>query len=265
MARTIEQIKETITSQLQTSFTLSTSAAAEWRLWVHCMAYCIHMFEIGLDLFKADMDADAKNEVAGSLIWYNSKCYDFQLNRELLFNETTGLLEYASDDESARIIKIASVNVSDGTIFFRVATKNDEGEIIPLSDAQLLNFKNYIDAIKFAGTRSQVISTLPDTVKYNLIIYYDPSSPIATIEESARNALTEFKTSQKFGGVIYTHKLLEAITAIAGVVTVKVVNLQVKSSEDIEFREIDTISYLSAGYFNYADDSELTLMSIKSY
>ncbi|MFI3322080.1 MAG: hypothetical protein R3Y50_06100 [Rikenellaceae bacterium] len=91
MARTINEIEETITSNLEATFTLSTSAAAEWRLWVHCMAYCIYSFEVVLDLFKAEMDADAEKEVAGSLTWYGEKCYDFQLGHELLFNEVTGL------------------------------------------------------------------------------------------------------------------------------------------------------------------------------
>lgn len=62
MARTIEQIKESITGKLKTSFDLSSSAAAEWRLWVHCVAYAIYMFEIVLDAFKAEMDADAKKK-----------------------------------------------------------------------------------------------------------------------------------------------------------------------------------------------------------
>lgn len=52
MARTIQQIEGSITERLQTAFSLSTSAASEWRLWVHCVAYCIYCFEIVLDAFK---------------------------------------------------------------------------------------------------------------------------------------------------------------------------------------------------------------------
>ncbi len=262
MARTIDEIKETITSSLETNFTLSTSAAAEWRLWVHCVAYCIYMFEVVLDLFMAEMDSDAEKEVAGSVTWYNQKCYEFQLGHELVFNETTGLLRYATTDESAQVIKIASVNAADNTIYFRVATKNDDGEIIPLTDIELLNFKNYIDAVKFAGTASQVISTDADLVRYGLTIYYNPANPVSAVEESVLAALEEFKTSQKFGGVVYSHKLIEAVTAESGVVAAKLTTFESKSADSESYTDIDTLVYLHAGYFNYTDDSTLTLTSI---
>ena len=94
MARTIEQIEKSITERLKVSFTLSTSAASEWRLWVHCMAYGIYLFEIVLDTFKKEMDEDAEKEVAGTVTWYNDKCYEFQMGHELVFDTVTGLLEY---------------------------------------------------------------------------------------------------------------------------------------------------------------------------
>lgn len=263
MARTIEQIKESITGKLKASFDLSSSAAAEWRLWVHCVAYAIYMFEIVLDTFKAEMDADAKKEVAGTLTWYNDKCYEFQMGHELIFNTVTGLLEYNIVDEMARVIKIASVNVAaDGNIFFRVATNSEDGKIVPLSSNQLLNFKNYIDAIKFAGTKSTVISTDADEVRYQLTVYYNPANPVETVRLAVLDALEVFKTSQKFGGVIYRHKLLEAVTSTEGVVTAKLTGLARKGTEDAEFIDIDTLAYLHAGYYNYTEDSTLTLISI---
>lgn len=263
MARTIQQIETSITERLQATFTLSTSAAAEWRLWVHAVAYCVYLFEIVLDTFKAEMDADAEKEVAGTVTWYNDKCYEFQMGHELVFNETTGLLEYKKDDEAARVVKIASVNVAeDNTIFFRVATQDEDGQIVPLTSNQLLNFKNYVDAIKFAGTKSQVISTDADLVKYDIKVYYNPANPVATVQEAVLASLEAFKTSQKFGGVIYSHKLLEAVTTVTGVVTAKLVSLSRKGTEDEGFIAIDTMATLHAGYFNYTEDSKLEMVSI---
>lgn len=263
MARTIQQIEESITGRLQTTFSLSTSAAAEWRLWVHCVAYCIYNFEIVLDAFKREMDEDAEKEVAGTVTWYNDKCYEFQMGHELVFDETTGLLEYKTVDESARVVKIASVNVAeDNTIMFRIATEDEEGKIVPLTSNQLLNFKNYIDAIKFAGTKSQVISTDADEVRYDIKVYYNPANPVDTVRDAVLASLEEFKTAQKFGGVIYEHKLLEAVTAVAGVVTAKTVSLSRKGTEDEDFIPIDTMATLHAGYFNYTEDSKLEMVSI---
>lgn len=263
MARTIEQIKTSITERLQATFALSTSAAAEWRLWVHCVAYGIHLFEVVLDTFKSEMDADAEKEVAGTVTWYNNKCYEFQMGHELVFDTVTGLLEYGKVDEAAQVIKIASVNVAeDNTIFFRVATQDESGKIVPLTSNQLLNFKNYVDAIKFAGTKSQVISTDADLVKYAVKAYYNPANPVDVVRDSVLASLEEFKTSQKFGGVIYSHKLLEVVTAVSGVVTAKLVSLSRKGTEDEDFVPIDTMATLHAGYFNYTEDSELEMVSI---
>ena len=176
MARTISEIEASIEQRLNASFELSTSAAAEWRMWTHCVAYCIHLFELTLDIFKKEMDDDAKREIAGSLTWYRRKCFDFQNGHELRFSTVTGLLEYETLDEEAQVVKVASVSVSDtNTLVIRVATLDNNGETVPLASQQTQNIKDYIDAIKFAGTKTQVISTDADLVRYSIQVWYDPA------------------------------------------------------------------------------------------
>ncbi|MFR9545360.1 MAG: hypothetical protein SNJ29_07255 [Rikenellaceae bacterium] len=262
MARTIDTIKTEIKENLASTFSLSTSAVAEWLLWVDCFAYCIYLFEVAMDTFKAEMDDDVAQEVAGTLDWYNSKCYEFQYGHELVFDTTTGQLGYATTDEDSKIVKIAAVSVEDYTIYFKVATQNESSEIVPLSDIEVINFKNYIDSIKFAGTKSQVISTDADSVRYDLLVYYNPTTPVATVEENIKTALEEFKSSQEFGGVLYTHLLIAAVTAVSGVVAAKLNSLESKSVEDEDYSDIDTMVTLHAGYYNFSDDSTVTLTSI---
>lgn len=264
MARTITVIENSIEERLAASFELSSSAAAEWRMWVHCMAYAIYLFELTLDFFRAEMDADADKEVAGSLTWYNKKCYEFQMGYELKFSTVTGLLGYETIDESAQVVKVASVDVAtDSTLMFRVATQNDNGDIVPLSSNQLLNFKNYIDAIKFAGTKSQVISTDADLVRYALKVWYNPATPVATVESGVLDALSRYRTEQRFGGVIYRHEMLDAVTQVDGVVTAKLLSLTRKGTEDAEWETIDVRGVLQAGYFDYdTENCSLELVSI---
>ena len=264
MARTITEIETSITERLAASFTLSTSAAAEWRMWTHCMAYCIHVFEVTLDLFKKEMDDDVEREVAGSLTWYNAKCYEFQMGHELVFSTVTGLLRYETVDEDARIVKTASVDVGDdNTLFFRVATMDADGNIVPLTSNQMLNFKNYIDAIKFAGTKSQIISTDADLVRYRMRVWYNPATPVDTIRGNILTALDAFRVAQRFGGIIYRHEMLDAVTAVGGVVTAKIAELYRKGTEDADWVEVDTATHLHAGYFDYdAGNCTLELTSI---
>ena len=56
--------------------------------------------------------------------------------------------------------------------------------------------------------------------------------------------------------------MLEAVTSVSGVITAKLVSLSRKGTEDDGFIDIDTLSYLHAGYYNYSEDSSLTLLSI---
>ena len=157
-------------------------------------------------VFKDEMDADVQREVAGSLTWYNEMCYKFQMGHELVFSTVTGRLGYNVDDAEARIVKIACVDTVDGTLVFRVATKDDEGNVVPLTASQLLNFKNYVDAIKFAGTKSQVVSTSPDMVKYSIKVWYNPATPVDTVRSGVESALEDFRFAQHFGGIIYRHE-----------------------------------------------------------
>lgn len=254
MARTIEEIKQSVTQRLTTKFSLSTSAAAEWRMWVHCVAYAIYVFEVILDAFRTEMDNKADTIVPGSLTWYTQMCYRYQYGHELLFDRDTALLYYEQEDTEAQIIKIASVKESDRLLLFKVATKNPEGVIVPLSEIQFLNFCNYIDAIKFAGSKTQVISTEADIVRYSVKVWYDPATPTPVLEENIRISLDQFRTEQWFGGMLYTSKFLDAIKRVSGVVTAKLLSFERRGGDNISFVPIDVRADLYAGYFNYAKE-----------
>lgn len=262
MARTIDEIEKGIIEGLGKEFKLSASATAEWKLWTHCVAVGINIFESILDLFKKEMDERTEGTVPGSLSWYNYMCYQFQMGHSLLFSQKTGKLYYEQADETAKVIKIASVSLVEDTIHFKVATKDEAGEIVPLSDMQFRNFENYVDAIKFAGTKTNVLSTTADLVLYRIQVWYDPVTSMSDVEKGLQLALDVFKTEQQFGGVIYKHKMLEAITSVPGVVTSKITSLQRKGTEDDRYMPIDTRAELWAGYFNYSKDCETDLINI---
>lgn len=261
MARTIEQIKQTITANLQADFSLSTSVVAEWRMWVHAASYAIYAFEVILDVFKKEMDNKANTEVPGSLTWYSEMCYRFQYGHELLFNRTTAQLYYAVDDPAARIIAIASVKEVERTLLFKVAKKDEESAIVPLSDVQLLNFKNYIESIKFAGSKTEVVSTEPDIIRYDVRVFYDPAMPTPTLEEAINTSLDSFRTEQWFGGMIYSQGFIDAIMRVPGVITVQLVALERKGTHDPRFVPVGVRSDLYAGYFNYAEEGNTMVLT----
>ncbi len=263
MARTIEQIKQDVTAKLTNKLSLSNSAVAEWRMWVHCAAYAIHVFEIILDAFRKEMDEKADTIVPGSLTWYAEMCYRFQFGHELLFNKSTAALYYEKEDPEVKVIKIASVREVDRLLLVKVATKDEEGLIVPLSDVQLLNFKNYMDAVKFAGSKMQVVSTNADIVRYKVKVWHNPAVPTTGLEDAIRSSLDSFRTEQSFDGMLYATAFLDAIKRVSGVVTAKLITLERKSSNDPDFETVDIRADLYAGYFNYAEEEcEIELINI---
>ncbi len=264
MARTIAQIQEAIKNDLSERLPgLSTSKVGEWSLWQYIVAVAIHSFELILDLFRKEMDELTDKITPGTLRWYAEMCKRFHNGEELLFDEKTALLYYKNQDDSTNaIIKVAAVSevtvitggVSETKLFIKVA-KEEGGKITELSADEKYNFNNYIEAIKFAGCQTEVISTKADQIRYRMTVYHDPAIPHNDVEDGVKAALEAYKTSIDFDGVLYTQQLIDAVMGVKGVTTVDLPLLQhhrFKDAED-EWNDVGTHASLDAGYFEYSD------------
>lgn len=262
--RTIKDIQEAITTDLQKNNTkLSTSSVAEWRLWTYIIATAIHLFEITLDLFRKEVDSLTNKITPGTTRWYAEMCYRFQNGHELLFDDKTAMLYYPVDDASARIVKIVAITEGQNSLLIKAAKIDNSGTIIPLTLEEKYNFTAYIDAIKFAGVNTDVISTTEDKIRYHLEVWFDPSVPNTLVRSNVLAALNTFKTALGFDSMIYTQKLIDTVMSASGVITCKLSSLERKGTSDTEFKPVDVFSELESGYFEYTDDSTLGLTSIK--
>ena len=264
MARTIAEIKQSITDNVNNSIPgLSGSQTAEWGLWAYIMAAAIHAFEVILDLFKQEINSLTSRITPGTIRWYAEMCKRFQNGDSLMFDEDTALLYYPETDEKKQIIAMAAVSETkdeDGTVLsIKVAKKDAQGHIVELNQEELYNFQAYIDAVKFAGCRTEVISTNADRIYYDLTVYHDPAIPSETVKTDTEAALEQFKVSIDFDGVLYRQKLIDAVMGVNGVTTCVLNDLAQHSSKDNgldAWHPIDTHATLEAGYFDWADGSK---------
>lgn len=265
MARTINEIQNGIieTVQSETELSLSTSKAAEWRLWAYVVAVVIYSFEIILDAFKSEIDTLTNKITPGTVRWYAEMCYRFQNGHELLFDESSAMLYYPVADEKARIIKVVAIREADNKLVIKAAKKDNTGKIIPLDVEEKYNFTSYIDAIKFAGVDTSVISTSEDKLRYNLEVYFEPSIPNTLVRENIFTALDAFKSSLGFDSMIYKQRFIDAVMEAQGVVTCNLVSLERKGASDADFLPVDIYSELESGYFEYSEDCGITLKTIK--
>lgn len=231
MARTINDIQQSIITDLQTYFPkLSTSKVAEWRLWTYVVAAAIHAFEIILDLFRQEVD-ELTTKITPALNCGMRKCaIAFRTGTRWYSTRTRRSSTTNRDDPDSRIVKVVAVNEAYKMISIRVAKTDGEGRIIPLDDSERRNLTDYIDTIHTTGIPTTIVSTTADTIRYNLVVYYDPATPSSVVREKVEQALETFKTSLSFDAVFYAQRLVDAVMHAEGVVTVKVVRLEHKTS-----------------------------------
>lgn len=264
MARTIRNIQEDMAARMLAEEPgLSTSKVAEWRLWTYVVAAAIYAFEVLLDLFRSEVDEKTSKITPGSATWYHQMCLRFQNGYELKFDTKTALLYYEVDDPDACIIKVAAISESRNSILLKVA-KLDAGEIItPLDTEELRNFTGYVEAIKFAGLQTEIMSIPADLIRYDMEVFYDPAIPAVTVERNVKEALAAFRITQSFDAMFYPQKMVEAALAAVGVVTIRLNGVQRKKTTDVVYESVGDMMELWAGYFDYAD-SAMTMTSVKS-
>lgn len=139
----------------------------------------------------------------------------------------------------------------------KVAKLNTSGVLIPLTELELAALEQYLTKRKYAGTRIAVTSSNADLIKYTLIIYYDPSYNLSEVQNSVSAAIAAYKANLTFDGFFYSTEFIKAITAVKGVVTIKITLLQGKPATG-SYVAIDPKYELTSGYFNYDETSSVT-------
>jgi len=259
--RTIDEIKQSMLDRQPAKFAeLSTSNTAEWGLWVDVVAYAIWLFEGVLVLFKQGIEALLSTKKPGSLSWLAEKAYEFQYGYDLEVDEN-GILRYPITDESAKIIKRVSASESNGVVSLKVAAKDSEGDLVPLSTdtGELLSFQRYIDNIKYAGTKIDIVSLAADIIKYNVDLYFNPVYQESTVLDNIIEKLEEYRVNLNFNGIVYRTDFLNSILSAAGVVSAKI-NLM-EGTQGGNTATIDVKYLLVSGYFNYDDGSEFLFIN----
>lgn len=265
MARTIHEIQDAMITAVrqQSTLSLSSSKVAEWRLWTYVFALAIHTFELILDAFRSEIDTITDKITPGTTRWYAEMCYRFQNGHELLFDESKAMLYYEDDDPEAQIVKIVAIGEDKNKLSIKAAKRDIAGKIVPLNPDELYNFSSYIDAIKFAGVDTSVVSTNADLLRYEMEVYFEPAIPHTLVRENIEAALDEFKASLGFDSIIYRQRFIDAVMQAEGVVTCHLISLERKGTTDQNFVPVGIYAELESGYFEYDKGCTVTLKSVK--
>lgn len=213
------------------------------------VAAVIHSFETLLDVFAIDISQVINQRVNGTPHYYVNALLQYQKGNELVVREDGLAFGYADVDETKRIISQVSYTEStdninlDSKLILKVAG-GTKGNLSALSSDELPPINSYINKLKFAGTRIEIISRDGDVLIPRVQVYYDGAVPEAEVYDSLEEKLNNYIMAIPFDSSIYTSKIVESL----------------RSAEHVTDVYIDPTGIPEQGFFiaSYDTDNHIT-------
>lgn len=220
MSRTIKEIyNEAIgerNKRLELSEFASDSKMSIMNGITWTVAAIIHSFETLLDTFAVDISTAINSRVNGTPTFYADALLQYQKGDELSVREDGLAFGYANVDETKRIItQVSYIESTDETnldskLFLKVAT-GEKGKLSPLPSSELVPVNAYINKLRFAGTRIEVISREGDILIPRISVFYDGAVPESEIYEKIEDKLNAYIMQIPFDSSVYVSAVIEAI------------------------------------------------------
>ena len=241
MARTIKQIKKSMTDQFiadptirdsyglleSDTFENSFSVVSLESILFGVVASAIYVLEMLFDTFRNEIDDKIATAVVASIPWYHKICLEYQQGDALTFDENTQQFKYEIIDESKQIIKFSSCRDFGNGVYILVAAEDADGMPVALSNSILTSFKAYMNERKPAGVIVDVNSYNPDDIQIVMTVQYDPllinpdgSSTADNSVYPVENAVNRYLADIVYGGTFNRNKFIDAMQSTAGVVDV---------------------------------------------
>jgi hypothetical protein len=260
MARTIDQIYNAIliekAARPELAGVTSASATAIWRHMAYLSATAIWVHEKFFDAYRADLQQLVDSAVVGTGQYYVNALRVFQ-SGDTLSVLPSGRLGYEVVDETKRIIALASYVEQAGGIVLLKAAKLDNGSVVELAPAELMQAIGYVNRIRFAGVRTTVISEPADLLRAYVEVYYNSLIDIAVIRARVEDAVKAYLKTLSFDGAVYASRIQDAIQRVDGVEDVKINTLSGVSSLGVV--AFDRIYRTRAGYIEADTTAGFTL------
>lgn len=182
--------------------------------WV--VAAIIHSFETLLDVFAVDISNTINNRINGTPVYYTNALLQYQKGDTLSVREDGLAFGYSNIDETKRMITQVSYTESvddhnlDSKLILKIAT-GEKGKLTAISKEELVPINSYINKIKFAGTRVEVVSYEGDVLVPMVTVFYDGAIPEAEIYTKIEDKLKLYIMNTPFDSSVYVSRIIEAI------------------------------------------------------
>jgi len=266
MARTVTEIKASMTTQFMASTTLSerygfTVGASFDDTFSKVSIESIKYYIIAVAHFTLESIFDALkvyvNTVLASLKphterWYRDKVLGFMLDMTLVQDEDYYDTSAMSDSEivAAKVVKYAAAKEATDSSFLTIKIAGETGGVrSKLSDEVAIQVAAYIQEFKDIGVKINLVNQDADIFNCELDIYYDPILLPDTVKNSVSAALTSYIQNLTFNGEYTNQSLVDALQKLDGV---RIAELKWAKSRDVNSTIFDLINAKKtpiSGYF----------------
>lgn len=243
-------------AQTELSELNSPSVTAIWSNWLILFARLIHLFEIKVDGFKAEIQNIIDNNQYGTLQWWALRAKDYQYGDLLQFINNHYI--YPVVDPTKQIVGFVSITDERGIVKVKAAKKiNDLPQ--QLSTSEAAGLLSYCQQIRPAGTRIAVESLPADVLKTHLNIYYNAQIDLATLKANVESAFVGYLNNLEFDATFYVNKMIDAIQLVPGVIKdqVEVLDISAKQGTD-PYAQFTSKYQAKSGYFKVDPDFPLS-------
>lgn len=193
--------------------------------WVTAAA--IYSFETLLDVFTTDIAKTFTQRINGTSAYYANAMLKWQYGDDLIINDEGTTFHYATEDTTKRLITHVSYQeyyneeFKDNILILKVAS-GEGRSLSQLSDEELIAARAYLNQIKFAGVKCNVVSRRGDVLVPRLTVYYDGAITKEELYDNIDTALIDFIVNMKFDSLVYSQKIIDAIQKVEHVTDVHI-------------------------------------------
>ena len=193
--------------------------------WVTAAA--IYSFETLLDVFTTDIAKTFTQRINGTSAYYANAMLKWQYGDDLIINDEGTAFHYATEDTTKRLITHVSYQeyyneeFKDNILILKVAS-GEGRSLSQLSDEELIAARAYLNQIKFAGVKCNVVSRRGDVLVPRLTVYYDGAITKEELYDNIDTALIDFIVNMKFDALVYSQKIIDAIQKVEHVTDVHI-------------------------------------------
>lgn len=193
--------------------------------WVTAAA--IYSFETLLDVFTTDIAKTFTQRINGTSAYYANAMLKWQYGDDLIINDEGTAFHYTTEDTTKRLITHVSYQeyyneeFKDNILILKVAS-GEGRSLSQLSDEELIAARAYLNQIKFAGVKCNVVSRRGDVLVPRLTVYYDGAITKEELYDNIDTALIDFIVNMKFDSLVYSQKIIDAIQKVEHVTDVHI-------------------------------------------